>query len=227
MPRQLFSNATVLWEEAEIEERDSLIRVIASLLKTAWTTLNPAISFHRVETPILTPPEEMAGHIAARFELLKTARGYLRPETTAGTFAALPLLYPQASQLRKRLPICLWQAGKSFRDEATGQTMRASKLRLLEFWQQEFQLFASADSKADYLGVAMNALISHFGGCQVLIGDAALPHYSRSTRDWEINGLEVASLSERNDWPQGTVYEVAIGLDRLVATPRHYVDHLA
>jgi len=32
-----------------------------------------------------------------------------------------------------------------------------------------------------------------------------------------MRGLEVAGCSERTDWPEGVVFEVAIGLDRLVA----------
>jgi hypothetical protein len=44
-----------------------------------------------------------------------------------------------------------------------------------------------------------------------------LPHYSNHTVDWYINGLEIAGCSVRKDWEDGTVFEVAIGLDRLVA----------
>ena len=211
----LFGNATVLWTEREIEERDALIRLIATIVRDAWQALNPAVTMIRVETPILTPAEHLGGHIAAGFELLGTDRGYLRPETTAGTFAALGALFPQQAQRMKRLPVCLWQAGKSFRDEAHGETMRATKLRLREFWQQEFQLFCRPDTKADYLGAALAALTARFGG-EAAPADE-LPHYSRRTVDWHMRGLEVAGCSERTDWPDGVVFEVAIGLDRLVA----------
>lgn len=37
------------------------------------------------------------------------------------------------------------------------------------------------------------------------------------THDWHLDGLEVAGCSIRKDWPHGIVFEVAIGLDRLVA----------
>jgi len=159
----LFSNATVLWTEREIEERDALIRLIAVIVRDAWQALNPAVTMIRVETPILTPAEHLGGHIKAGFELLGTERGYLRPETTAGTFAAFGAMFPQQAQRVKRLPMCLWQAGKSFRDEAHGETMRATKLRLREFWQQEFQLFCRPDTKADYIGAALEALTARFG----------------------------------------------------------------
>ena len=109
----------------------------------------------------------------------------------------------------------MWQVGKSFRDEAKPDTMRASRLRLVEFYQMEFQLFVSAGTKADYTGAALSALQKRFGGAFCLADE--LPHYSRYTRDWYIGLLEVAGCSIRTDWPLGEVHEVAIGLDRLVA----------
>jgi tRNA synthetase class II core domain (G, H, P, S and T) len=211
----LYSNATVLWTEREIEERDALIRTLKATLQEAWMPVNRAIRFVRVETPILTPTSVLQGHIDVGFELLETSRGYLRPETTAGTIAAFHSMWPQAPERRKQMPICVWQAGKSFRDEKNGDAMRATKLRLREFWQLEFQLFAAQDTKANYLLYAANALQRRWGGTFDQAAD--LPHYSRATLDWHIEGLEVAGLSERTDWPDGIIYEVAIGLDRLMA----------
>lgn len=214
--KNCFSNATVMWNEREIERRESLIREIALLLKTTWKDVNPAVSFERVETPILTPASHLQSHIAAKFELISTEkRGYLRPETTAGTFEAMAQKFPQPLSARKHLPLCLWQAGLSFRDEAKPDTMRASKLRLVQFYQLEFQLFCLNGTNADYLNPTMNALIETYGGECVVPDD--LPHYSTRTLDWHIDDLEVAGLSQRTDWPHGMVFEVAIGLDRLVA----------
>ena len=216
--RPIFSNATVMWNEEEIELRESLIREIPAILKRAWTDLNPAVRMERVETPILTPASKLEGHIKTGFELIDAGkRGYLRPETTAGTFEAFNLKFPQVSQLKKRLPFCLWQVGKSFRDETKPDTMRASKLRLVEFYQMEFQLFVSEGTKADYIGAALNALTGRYGGVRAAAED--LPHYSRSTIDWLMGDdlLEVAGCSIRTDWEHGEVHEVAIGLDRLVA----------
>lgn len=213
--RALFSNATVAWDEREIEEREALIRTIPALLRSAWNALNPAIAWHRVETPILTPAAELQGHIEQQFELLETSRGYLRPETTAGTIAAFHAMYPQVQQRMKRLPVCVWQVGKSFRDEAKGETMRVGKLRLREFWQMEFQLFTASNTAAKYIDTALAALCARHGGEIIVAAD--LPHYSRRTLDWEMGGLEVAGCSERTDWPDGVIHEVAIGLDRLTA----------
>lgn len=208
--KQCFSNATVMWNEREINRRESLVREIPSLLLETWRRLNPAVQMERVETPILTPAEHLSSHIEANFELISTQkRGYLRPETTAGTYAAFELLSPL------KLPYCLWQVGCSFRDEAKPDTMRASKLRLVQFYQMEFQLFASAGSKAPYLESALDSLVGNYGGEYTSAED--LPHYSEKTLDWNMDGLEIAGCSVRKDWQGGMVFEIAIGLDRLVA----------
>lgn len=211
-----FTNATVVWDELEIARRESLIREIPLVLKSRWKALNNAVDFYRVETPILTPASYLQSHIDANFDLIKTdKRGYLRPETTAGTFEALALTCPQKDSLKKKMPLCLWQVGLSFRDEKNAETMRASKLRLVQFYQMEFQLFCSHGTKAPYLEAAIKGLTSLYGGEGITPDD--LPHYSIKTIDWMMDGLEVAGLSERTDWEHGVVYEVAIGLDRLVA----------
>lgn len=213
--RTCFTNATVMWDEDEIILRESLVARIPSMLKSAWYDLNPAVQMRRVETPILVPGDRIQGHIDTGFDLIETKRGFMRPETTAGTFEAFKMMFPQEAQMKKRLPFCVWQVGKSFRDEAKPDTMRASKLRLVEFHQMEFQLFASEGTKADYIGAALKRLTDVFGGHAVEADD--LPHYSRRTVDWEMDGLEVAGCSIRTDWAHGEVHEVAIGLDRLVA----------
>ena len=218
--KSLFSNATVMWTEQEIIHRENLIRSIPATLYNAWQALNPAVRMMRVETPILTPASVLQSHIDVGFELLGPvgedgSRGYLRPETTAGTIAAFDALYPQKENRLKQCPMCLWQVGLSFRDEKTSETMRASKLRLVQFYQMEFQLFIRPGSKANYLEAATSALVKKFGG-EIVVADV-LPHYSSKTLDWHMEDLEVAGCSIRKDWPDGEIIEIAIGLDRLVA----------
>jgi glycyl-tRNA synthetase (class II) len=214
--KQMFSTATVMWDEKEIIRRENLIREIPSLLLRTWHDLNSAVYMERIETPILTPALFLSSHIDANFELISTAdRGYLRPETTAGTYEAMNTWFPHEAQIKKKLPMCLWQVGLSFRDEKKSETMRASKLRLVQFYQMEFQLFASEDTKAPYLEKALDTFVSYYGG-EYKPADE-LPHYSEKTLDWYIDGLEVAGCSIRKDWGYGKVFEVAIGLDRLVA----------
>lgn len=214
----IFTNATVSWNEFEIARRESLIREIPILLLNCWRDLNPAIKMERCESPMLVPAEKLESHIKTGFDLLAVngeRNLYLRPETTIGTYEVFNQKFPDKSHMKKYLPFCMWQVGCSFRDEAKADTMRASQLRLIQFYQMEFQLFASHGTKAPYLEEAVKTLISRFGGEPA---DAdVLPHYSELTIDWMLNGLEVAGCSIRKDWEHGLVFEVAIGLDRLVA----------
>jgi len=214
--KQMFTNATVRWTEPEIERRAALIREIPALIGAAWRGLNHRIRLERVETPCLLPASVLQSHINAGFDLIPAKEGhYLRPETTAGTFEAFRQDWPHKNQWAKVLPLCYWQAGKSFRDEKKGETMRASKLRLREFWQMEFQLFCLPDTKADYIKAALDALLARYGGSYVPADE--LPHYSRRTLDWVMRDLEVAGCSVRTDFEGLEVHEVAIGLDRLVS----------
>jgi len=212
----LYSNATVFWTEREIMERVGLIMQCYQAVKDAWVSLNPIVQFERVETPVLTPKEYLAGHVEAGFPMLTCERGVLRPETTAGCIAAFHSLYPTTPQRKKRMPFCIWQVGKVFREEKNPETMRASKLRLVEFYQIEFQLFAAANTGANYLEAALGNLTKRFGG--EIVKAEELPHYSIKTLDWELDGLELAGCSIRKDWPEGLLFEVSIGLDRLLAT---------
>lgn len=210
-----FTNATVMWNEQEIIKRENLIREIPSILQKAWRDLNSAVQFERCETPVLTPASYLESHINKHLRLLNTGRrGYLRPETTVGTYEAFSRKFND-NQMRKHLPYCMWQVGLSFRDEAKPETMRANRLRLVQFYQMEFQLFASAGSKAPYIETALHALTKEYGGWAQEADEK--PHYSSKTTDWYIDDLEVAGCSVRKDWQPGTVFEVAIGLDRLVA----------
>ena len=207
-----------MWNEVEIVRRENLIREIPAILLNSWTTLNPAVKMERCETPMLTPAEKLESHINTGFELIGTTHDtlkYLRPETTAGTYEAFSVRFPDEKCLSKRLPYCMWQVGCSFRYEKNADTMRATKLRLAQFYQMEFQLFASANSKAPYLETALETLVKYYGG-EIKVADE-LPHYSQKTLDWFIDDLEVAGCSVRMDWKHGMVFEVAIGLDRLVA----------
>jgi len=214
--KQLYSNATVYWSEYDLVRREAIIKRLFSIIKDAWLKLNKAVRFHQIETPIITPDSYLTGHTDSGFPMLSTSRGLLRPETTAGAISVLMDMYPMANNRTKNLPLCLWQHGKSFREEDKPDTMRATKLRLVEFNQLEFELFASSNTKAKYIEKALNKIVESFGVGEVIEADT-LPHYSRKTLDWEIDGLEVAGCSERTDWPDGVIYEMSFGLDRLVA----------
>jgi hypothetical protein len=213
----LWSNATVWWSEGEIVKRNCLIDRCVSIVGSTWLSLNRAIHLRQIETPIMTPEDQLKGHVVSGFDLIGHDHGYLRPETTAGAYSVMSRMFPMMSQLKKNLPICLWQVGKSFRDEAKPDTMRATKLRLREFWQLEFELFTAEGTKCDYLKPVCDELCRVFGGSIIECSKDQLPHYSSRTLDWQVDGLEVAGCSQRTDWPYGMVFEVSIGLDRLTA----------
>lgn len=214
--KQLYSNATVYFSESEIVQRECLIQTIYQILKDTWCGMNDAVKFYRVETPTLTPAEHLQGHLSEEFPMLQCERGYLRPEIAGGCFAAFADMFPQVEQRQKKLPICIWQAGKSFREEINPDTMRASKLRLCEFWQLEFELICSVTTQANYMDKGIEAILNHFCKGEIVYADE-LPHYSIKTRDWMINGLEVAGCSVRKDLKDYQVHEISIGLDRLLA----------
>jgi glycyl-tRNA synthetase (class II) len=110
--------------------------------------------------------------------------------------------------------------GKSFREENNPDTMRATKLRLREFYQLEFHLFAGDNTKCPFHEYGVEALTDYFGGFSEKVHPDMLPHYSESTYDWLVgvaDRLEVAGCSKRTDWDHGIIFEVSIGIDRLCA----------
>jgi glycyl-tRNA synthetase len=135
-----------------------------------------------------------------------------------------------------RLPLCVWQAGKSFRRE---QDQTTRHMRLKEFWQQEFQCAYAADTANDYhAGVLepVRRMIATLTGLPArVVPSDRLPAYAEVTMDVEVdNGdkwMEIASISRRTDFPERArfngkagqvrevevkVLEIAIGLDRCV-----------
>lgn len=221
-PMPNWPNGLVYRDEHDIRTREFLITEIAARLQTAWQTLSPAVQFVRVETPCLVPTAVVQQHIDAKFELFRIDGTdlYLRPESTYGTYALFPVVFPQTGQLKKRLPLCLWQAGLSFRAE---QDHPFSQLRFKEFWQLEFQLAYAPDTKEDYLKcarVAMCRLLRRLFKFRYTVSiDAVpkteLPFYSEETINLYVRIHEVMALSRRTDFDYPVV-EVSCGLDQLV-----------
>ena len=156
----------------------------------------------------------------------------LRPETTPSTYAYMR--HVLASHARVRPPLCVWQAGKSFRRE---QEQPTKHMRLKEFWQQEFQCLYTADTFNDYQEAALEPvrrMIAAMVGLPTRIVESdRLPSYSLRTADVEVdNGdkwMEVCSISKRTDFGpvavptkrgveerETLVLEIAVGLDRCV-----------
>jgi len=193
-------NGLIWWNEREIERRDALVRLIVADVRSILYAINPAIQLFRVETPCLMPQEWVSAHLP-HYRI--DTRYALRAESTKGTYAVM-----ESEQYK--LPVCLYQMNKSFRDEKS-DALRPSHLRYREFWQLEFQLFYSPDTKADYHQLVIDTLTKW--GIPVQLDDK--PPYSLRTTDLEIDGIEVASISTRKDFSV-PVLELSFGLDRLL-----------
>lgn len=142
----------------------------------------------------------------------------LRPETTMGSYAyARHLLNPHASR-KVRLPLVVWQHGKSFRRE---QDQPLTKMRLKEFYQLEFQILYDVKTANDYavsVVPAVQRLLEAFvGPCRTEPSDR-LPDYAESTTDVVClrTEMEVCSISKRKDFEGAKCLEVAVGSDRIV-----------
>ena len=233
-------NSLVHWEEREINMRDHMVRFISEEVRSFLRSVNPAWDVRRVEAPALTPRALISdaytnADIWAQEQLTETeAPLVLRPETTPSTYVYMQHILGNHS--RTRLPLCVWQAGRSYRRE---QEQPTKHMRLKEFWQLEFQCAYTADSGNDYHAAALEPVRRMIAALIPLptriVPSDRLPAYSQTTVDVEVdNGdkwMEVCSISRRTDFPERyrtqpkkgpaveqdvLVLEIAIGLDRCV-----------
>ena len=234
------ANGLVHWTERDIRLREMMITHFEGEVSAFLKSTNPAWDIRRVEAPILTPRDLISqaygdGDIFVQGQLSAHDHALvLRPETTPSTYAYMQHLLN--GHERVRLPLCVWQAGKSFRRE---QDQPTKHVRLKEFWQMEFQCAFTADTGNDYHAACLEPVRRMIGAMTRLPTRIApsdrLPAYSQVTTDVEVdNGdkwMEVASISRRTDFPQKAraptkgdaareldvlVLEIAIGLDRCV-----------
>ena len=221
-PMNDWPNGLIFYTEDDIRIREFLISTISQRLMERMRMLNPAISFIRVETPCLVPASYTDGHIQSGFPVWNVSHGdeklFLRPETTKGTYELLKTLFPQESQLKKRLPVCVWQSGLSFRVE---QDKAFSKLRFKQFYQMEFQLVYAPGTAADYHEHAVKSIRWILNGIYKIYGaietkEDELPFYSTKTTDVYLFNHEVIAISSRKDF-DFPVLEISCGLDRLTA----------
>ncbi len=233
-------NSLVHWEEREINMRDHMVRFFSEEVRSFLRSVNPAWDVRRVEAPALTPRALISdaytnADIWAQEQLTETdAPLVLRPETTPSTYVYMQHILGNHS--RTRLPLCVWQAGRSYRRE---QEQPTKHMRLKEFWQLEFQCAYTADSGNDYHAAALEPVRRMIAALIPLptriVPSDRLPAYSQTTVDVEVdNGdkwMEVCSISRRTDFPERyrtqpkkgpaveqdvLVLEIAIGLDRCV-----------
>lgn len=215
------------WNEQELDYREWATKHLNSLIRNTLTNVNRAWSFHRVESPMLVPgftisPSYDSNDIWAVEAEIMGSNAALRPETTAGSYQAAEALLRDY-----RMPIAVWQVGKSYRRE-TNDGASASKLRFNEFTQAEWQCIYAASTKADYRAAIENMLKESLRWlCNAeesrIVDSDRLPSYSTLTRDVEVRRadgrwVEVCSISTRTDFldKEALVLEIAVGMDRVV-----------
>jgi len=213
-------NGLVCWNEQEIELREDFIRRITSSLRYELLNINPAFQLYRIETPLLCQWYNIDYNFNNMFFANELA---LRPETTKGCYEYALAMLDHKWDLAGKLPMVVWQAGKSFRNE---QDQVVKNMRLKEFYQLEYQVLYSDKTANDYpllLHTAISQILyQNWGMVTTLEVSDRLPAYSDETMDLVDGGtgLEVCSMSRRHDFPKEGVkcFEISIGLDRLVYT---------
>jgi glycyl-tRNA synthetase len=250
-------NGLIFWTAPEIRLRNQMIETFAAQVETVLLAENPAWRFFQVEAPMLTPTpllnpnytdmdvyQQMLSPLADRHGIIQWYRDNsltLRPETTPGSYAYARHILNTHTGVKA--PLCVWQAGKSFRRE---HDQPSKFMRLKEFYQQEFQCIYSIDTLNDYQEAVLRPIMLMLAaatGLQARVVDSdRLPAYSERTVDVELlvdqyeegitdnRWMEVCSISRRTDFPdklqfpakkgigekEARVLEIAIGLDRLL-----------
>lgn len=214
----LSRNGLVFWTEKEIQIRQMVERFLVKEVSDCLRGMNKAFEVLQVEAPILTPLGQInPNYTIADFFGVENDELALRPETTAGSYMYAAYLLAH-TELKTRLPLCIWQHGKSFRRE---QDQVTKNMRLKEFYQLEFQCIYAANTANDYsktlIPTVQRALSQLIGPCRIEDSDR-LPDYSERTVDviCEKTDMEVCSISLRKDFPNAKVLEVAVGTDRCV-----------
>jgi glycyl-tRNA synthetase len=227
-------NGLVFWTERQVKLRERFRDYFVDTLRDTLRSINGAWQFTGIEAPILTPRPFINKNYTDEDVYATSGNLVLRPETTPGTYKFIRTRLDDSNSGVKP-PVCVWQIGKSFRQE---QDQVTKNVRLKEFYQLEFQCVFTDDTKDDYherLLEPTAKMIADMVNLPVRITPSdRLPDYSLKTIDVEAwtddKWLELASLSLRKDFP-GTakftakgkvieknllVAEVAIGVDRCV-----------
>lgn len=228
MLKLLNTNGLVIWSENEIKYREYATERAFRVISEALLKENKAWNFHRIESSCLIDSNLVSSNYTEEDVFIVNDELTLRPETTAVSYSYADHLL---SSNKVMPPLCVWQMGKSFRNE---KDQVSKNMRLKEFHQLEFQCIYTAETKNDYMEALLESLKSL--GKELtsfesrLIPSDRLPSYSEKTMDVEVaNGdkwMEIMSVSLRNDFKSDAiigksakeykVLEIAIGIDRVV-----------
>jgi len=222
LPNPYETNGLVFWTEPEIKLRRAVEETVVAALTHNLKTQNRGFEVIQVEAPVLTPRAFVNSEYSDESRYVTHDDLMLRPETTMGSYAAAKALLNPHNDRKVKVPLVVWQHGKSFRRE---QDQPTKFMRLKEFYQLEFQILYSHTTAKDYsvdLIPEVRRVLSLFAGpCRVEPSDR-VPSYAEWTQDivCEENDMEICSMSLRNDFdlrnPLCHVLEVAIGTDRVV-----------
>lgn len=219
-------NGLLVRDETAIRDRQMFVDYIYQHLRTNMLSVNCWFSFQQCEASILTP-SVLINEWYTEEDVYRIAEDMtLRPETTMWSFEyARHILNPHNAP-KFKLPLVVWQHGKSFRKE---QDQPTKFMRLKEFYQLEFQIIYSSTTVNDYHTLIVDLvekILGRFFNVESVASDR-LPDYSEKTTDIQMidNKMEICSISQRKDFYtldersnkiEHKVVEVAIGTDRLL-----------
>jgi glycyl-tRNA synthetase len=210
-------NGLLFWTQEEIKLRRLFEDYFSSEILSSLKKQNSAFSMMQVEAPLLTPIELInKGYTENDIWMLGDVA--LRPETTMGSFEYAKHILSGHNEIKQKLPIVIFQHGKSFRRE---QDQPTKFMRLKEFYQLEFQIIFSQNTANDYslklYADMLKAISNMIGECRIEDSDR-LPDYSEQTTDIVCvkSEMEVCSMSKRKDLEGYKVIEIAIGTDRCI-----------
>jgi glycyl-tRNA synthetase len=218
------SNGLIFWSEEEIRLREAFKQHFVSAVSSNLKAQNRGFEIIQVEAPLITPIELInKNYTEDDVHTIRSRKDgdqlyVLRPETTMGSYKAIEHLLNSHNDRKIKLPVCVWQHGKSFRRE---QDQPTKFMRLKEFYQLEFQIAFSPTTANDYslslIPAVQRAISEMIGPCHTEPSDR-LPDYSEQTIDIVStkNSMEVCSISKRKDFSLAKILEVAIGTDRCV-----------
>lgn len=210
-------NGFIFWSQEEIELRKMFEQYFSINILNILRQQNSAFTMIQIEAPLLTPFELINKNYTEE-DLYTFNDLVLRPETTMGSYVVAKQFLSPYNEVKFKLPLIIWQHGKSFRKE---QDQPTKFMRLKEFYQLEFQIIYGLNTQNDYtikLFPEMQKMVSNIiGECRLEQSDR-LPDYSEETVDIICNNsnMEICSMSKRKDFEGYKVLEIAIGTDRCI-----------
>lgn len=129
-------NGLLFWTQEEIKLRRLFEDYFSYQILSSLKKQNAAFTMIQVEAPLLTPTELINKGYGEK-DIFILGDVALRPETTMGSFEYAKHILNAYNEIKQKLPIIIFQHGKSFRRE---QDQPTKFMRLKEFYQLEYQI---------------------------------------------------------------------------------------